>query len=80
MVIMIGSGAYSVNGATQAQGEVVVPVKARINAVDRLDLTGADSPIFAEPTLSPVPLLVAPLLLAPAEAFRRDTELAREVD
>ncbi|HWC09629.1 MAG TPA: DUF2975 domain-containing protein [Acidimicrobiales bacterium] len=46
----------------------------------RVGLAGADSPIFADFTLSLAPLLVAPLLLALAEAFRRGTELAQDAE
>lgn len=48
--------------------------------LERLGLTGPNSPIFVEGQFSIVPLLTALLLLVLAEAFRRGTELAREVD
>jgi len=46
----------------------------------RLGLTGPDSPIFADSTSRLTPLLVVPLLLALAEAFRRGTQLAQDVE
>jgi hypothetical protein len=48
--------------------------------LERIGRAGAESPIVASPRFSLVPLLVAPLLLALAEAFRHGTQLAQDVD
>jgi hypothetical protein len=49
--------------------------------LERLGLDGADSPVVATEFSYPMSaLLVALLLLAVAEAFRKGTELARDVD
>lgn len=48
--------------------------------LERLGLGGPESPVVGEAGLSVVPLLVAPLLLALAEAFRRGTELSRDLE
>ncbi|MET7622009.1 DUF2975 domain-containing protein [Streptomyces sp. NPDC005408] len=48
--------------------------------LERLGLDGAGSPVTTTFSLPVVPLLVALLLLALAETFRRGTELAQDVD
>jgi hypothetical protein len=58
----------------------IIPVLGSHLVLQRLGLTGASSPIFAEPALSLGPLLAVPFLLALAEAFRGGAELAKEVD
>lgn len=60
----VGAVGYAINGATQAQADIVVEA----------------SPVVAGSALSLTPLMVAPLLLALAEAFRRGTELAHDAD
>lgn len=57
----------------------VLPALGSNLVLERVGLTGTDSPVFAEPTFTLAPLLVAPLLRALAEAFRRGTELAQDV-
>lgn len=64
--------------ATIAAG-VLPYVGARL-VLDRLNLTGAGSPLTADLSISVVPLLLAVFLLAVAEAFRRGTELARDTE
>jgi hypothetical protein len=58
----------------------IIPVFGSNLVLQRLGLTGASSPIFAEVALSLGPLLAVPFLLALAEAFRRGAELAKEVE
>jgi hypothetical protein len=58
----------------------IIPVLGSHLVLQRLGLTGATSPIFAEVALTLGPLLAVPFLLALAEAFRRGTELARDVE
>lgn len=57
-----------------------LPGVATDMVLSRLGLTGPDSPLSAPARLDLLPLLVAPVLLALAEAFRRGGELARDVD
>lgn len=58
----------------------ILPVLGSNLVLDRLGLTGPSSPVFAQvvPTLDT--LLAVPILLALAEAFRRGTELAKDVE
>ncbi|MFC4497659.1 DUF2975 domain-containing protein [Streptomyces ovatisporus] len=57
------------------------PALASGLVLERLGLDGADGPVAASAfSLPQVPLFVALLLLALAEAFRRGTELAQDVD
>jgi len=58
----------------------ILPVLSSNLVLQRLGLTGATSPIFAEVVPSFGPLLAVPFLLVLAEAFRRGTELAGEVE
>lgn len=58
----------------------IIPALGSHLVLQRLGLTGATSPIFAEVALSFGPLLAVPFLLALAEAFRRGAELAKEVE
>ena len=58
----------------------IIPVLGSHLVLQRLGLNGASSPIFAEVALSLGPLLAVPFLLALAEAFRRGTELAKDVE
>lgn len=58
----------------------ILPVFGSNLVLQRLGLTGASSPIFAEVALSLGPLLAVPFLLVLAEAFRRGAELAKEVE
>ncbi len=57
-----------------------LPVFGTNLVLRRVGLADAGSPVYAGSTLSVLPLLVAPLLLALAEAFRRGTELAQDAD
>jgi hypothetical protein len=62
-------------------GAAVTPGLAGGLVLGRIGLDSADSPVVATPFSFPqTPLLVALLLLALAEAFRRGTELAQDVD
>jgi hypothetical protein len=58
----------------------IIPVLGSHLVLQRLRLSGATSPIFAEVALTLGPLLAVPFLLALAEAFRRGTELATDVE
>lgn len=58
----------------------ILPTLGAELVLERLGFARADSPIFSEPNLSITSLLIAPILLALAEAFRRGTDLAREVE
>lgn len=58
----------------------ILPVLGSNLVLDRLGLTGSSSPVFAQVVPSLDALLAVPILLALAEAFRRGTELAREVE
>jgi hypothetical protein len=62
-------------------GAALTPGLAGGLVLERLGLDGADSPVVATEFSYPMSaLLVALLLLAVAEAFRKGTELARDVD
>lgn len=62
-------------------GAAVTPGLAGGLVLERLGLDGADSPVAATTFSFPqTPLLAALLLLTLAEAFRRGTELAQDVD
>jgi hypothetical protein len=56
------------------------PVFGSNLVLQRLGLSGASSPIFAEVAPSLGLLLAVPFLLALAEAFRRGAELAKDVE
>jgi hypothetical protein len=58
----------------------ILPVLGSNLVLDRLGLGGSSSPIFAEVVPSLDALLGVPILLALAEAFRRGTELAQDVE
>jgi hypothetical protein len=58
----------------------ILPVLGSNLVLQRLGLTGSNSPIFADVMLSLGPLLAVPFLLVLAEAFRRGAELAHDVD
>ena len=58
----------------------ILPVFGSNLVMQRLGLTGASSPIFAEVVPSLGSLLAVPFLLVLAEAFRRGAELAKEVE
>jgi hypothetical protein len=58
----------------------ILPVLGSNLVLDRLGLSGPSSPIFAEVVPSLDALLAVPILLALAEAFRRGTELARDLE
>jgi hypothetical protein len=58
----------------------ILPVIGSNLVLQRLGLTGSNSPIFADVMLSLGPLLAVPFLLVLAEAFRRGAELAHDVD
>lgn len=57
----------------------VLPDLAGILVLDRLDRTGPGSPFSVGIDFPLLPVLVAPVLLALAEAFRRGAELADDV-
>ena len=57
----------------------VLPDLAGILVLERLGAVGPDSPYGAQVSFPLTPLLVAPVLLALAEAFRRGAELADDV-
>ena len=57
-----------------------LPIIGTHLVLTRAGLAGAESPVIAGSTLPLTPLLVAAILLALAEAFRRGTELAQDVD
>lgn len=54
----------------------LLPYQAARLALGRLGAGGSDSPVSPHLAISPVPFLLALLLLVLAEAFRRGTELA----
>jgi hypothetical protein len=58
----------------------IIPVFGSHLVLQRLGLTGPASPVFAAVFPSFGPLLLVPFLLVLAEAFRRGTELTREVE
>lgn len=58
----------------------VFPDLAGLLVLDRLGQTGPDSPFSLGVTFPLRPVLVAPVILALAEAFRRGAELADDVD
>jgi hypothetical protein len=58
----------------------VLPDIAGILVLDRLGQTGPGSPFVVGVGFPLMPVLVAPLVLALAEAFRRGAELAADVD
>ena len=58
----------------------VFPDLAGVLVLDRLGVTGPDSPFSLGVTFPLRPVLVAPVILALAEAFRRGAELADDVD
>jgi hypothetical protein len=58
----------------------VLPDIAGVLVLDRLGLTGPDEPFAVGVTFPLRPVLVAPVILALAEAFRRGAELADDVD
>lgn len=58
----------------------ILPVLGSNLVLQRLGLTGSSSPIYAEVVLSLGLLLTVPFLLVLAEAFRRGTELAQDVE
>lgn len=58
----------------------ILPVLGSGLVLQRLGLTGASSPVFAEVTPSLGVLLAVPFMLVLAEAFRRGSELAKEVE
>lgn len=58
----------------------VLPDVAGILVLDRLGQSGPGSPFALGVDLPLLPVCVAPVLLALAEAFRRGTELAADVD
>jgi hypothetical protein len=58
----------------------IIPVFGSHLVLQRLGLSGPASPVFAAVFPSLGPLLLVPFLLVLAEAFRRGTELAREVE
>jgi Protein of unknown function (DUF2975) len=58
----------------------ILPVLGSNLVLQRLGLTGASSPVFADVALSLGPLLAVPFLLVLAEAFRRGAELAGDVE
>lgn len=62
--------------ATLSSG-VLHYVAARL-VLNRIGLGGPDSPVTAHLTITAVPLLLTPFLLAFAEAFRRGTQLAKD--
>ena len=57
----------------------VLPQLAGVMVLDRLGLTGPDGPFRVGVSFPLLPLLVMPVLLALAEAFRRGAELADDV-
>jgi hypothetical protein len=62
-------------------GADVLPYTAASLVLSRIGLTAADAPITAtQHPFDVMPLLLAGMLLALAEAFRRGGELARDVD
>lgn len=58
----------------------VLPDLAGVLVLDRLGRTGPGSPFEVGVTFPLLPVLVAPVILALAEAFRRGAELADDVD
>jgi len=58
----------------------ILPAFGSNLVLQRLDLTGSSSPIFAEVVPSLGALLAVPFLLVLAEAFRRGAELAKDVE
>lgn len=58
----------------------VLPDIAGILVLDRLGQTGPGSPFVVGVGFPLLPVLIAPLVLALAEAFRRGSELAADVD
>jgi Protein of unknown function (DUF2975) len=58
----------------------ILPVLGSNLVLQRLGLTGSSSPIYAEVVPSLGLLLTVPFLLVLAEAFRRGTELAQDVE
>jgi len=58
----------------------ILPVLGSNLVLQRLGLTGSSSPIYAEVVLTLGLYLTVPFLLVLAEAFRRGTELAQDVE
>lgn len=67
--------------AAGSYGAALTPGLAAGLVLERVGLDGPDSPLSPSAFVAPLPaLLAALLLLAVAEAFRRGTELAQDVD
>lgn len=58
----------------------VLPDLAGVLVLDRLDQVGPESPFVVGVHFPLLPVLIAPVVLALAEAFRRGAELADDVD
>lgn len=65
--------------AATVAGSLLPYLAARL-VLGRVGLGGPGSPVYAQFTMPATPLLLALLILALAEAFRRGTRLARDAD